>query len=42
MLFGVVLCCAPFQLFLSLFGSLTRYSVSIVTFGPKVGRSWPC
>ena len=39
-LFGVVLCCAPFHLFVSLFGSLTRRSVSFVTVGSKVGRSW--
>jgi hypothetical protein len=42
MLLGVVQCSAPLHLFLSLFDFLTRYSVSIVTFVPKVGRSWPC
>jgi hypothetical protein len=36
MLLGVVLCCAPLHLFLSLFDSLTRFWVPIVTFVPKV------
>jgi len=37
-LFGVVLGCAPFHLFLTVFVSLSGFPVSSVTFGPKVRR----
>ena len=40
-LFGVVLSCAPFPLFLTVFVSSSGFPASFVTFGPKVDAAAP-